>query len=139
MSPTRTYGTNWCSTEVSRFSRGHSSAPRCFEPWLLLKSTVKPAGRPCICLRRMEPRRLEGLSDDAFPYCVENHFRPAVEVQFLHDVTAMCLHRVQTQIEKGRDLFIAPALAPQFQSLPLPGAQQIVAVLDLPLVHLADV
>jgi len=43
----------------------------------------------------------EGLSDDALPYCMENHFRPAVEVQFLHDVTAMGLHRVRAQIVGG--------------------------------------
>ena len=60
---------------------------------------------------RMEPRRLGGLSDDALPYCVQSHFRAAVEVQFLHDVTSMCLDRVQAPIEDGRDLFIAPTLS----------------------------
>ena len=93
------------------FLRGHSTKLRCVERWRLPKSTLKPVGRPCIRLRRMEGHPPEGLiSNDAFPYCVENQFRPAVEVQFLHNMSAMCLHGVQAQIEEGRDLFIDPAL-----------------------------
>ena len=41
------------------------------------------------------------LSNDAFPYGVENYFRPAMQIQFLHDVTAMGLHRVRAQIVGG--------------------------------------
>ncbi len=41
--------------------------------------------------------RPEALTDNSSPYCVQNHFRNAVDVQFLHEVASMGVNRMRTE------------------------------------------
>ena len=53
------------------------------------------------------------LTDNALADGIQNDLRPAVQIQLLHDIPAVRLHRVQAQVQQRRDLFVAASLGQQ--------------------------
>src|ERR1035437_553513 len=68
------------------------------------------------------------LGDDALAYGVQDHFRDAAQAQFLHELSAMRLDRVDAQVEQIGDLLAGFALSHQLQDLALAGRKQFVGI-----------
>src|SRR5215469_8245626 len=79
------------------------------------------------------------LRDDSLSYGVKRQFRNALQVQLLHDVGPMSLHRVYTQVQKVCNVFVRFSLRHELKNLPFARSQQIVRVLRAGTFQLAHV
>src|ERR1039458_8845509 len=78
------------------------------------------------CLRHGSPEVM--LGDDALAHGVQDHFRDAAEVEFLHELSAVRLDRVDAQVEQVGDLLAGFALSHQLQDFALAGRKQFVGI-----------
>jgi hypothetical protein len=54
---------------------------------------------------------------------IQNQLRNRMQIQLLHQISAMRLNRIQTEIENIRDLLVASTFRDQLQNLPLARGQ----------------
>src|SRR5262249_35238592 len=66
-----------------------------------------------------------GLRHDTFAHRVEDQLGNVVQVQFLHDLRAMRLDCVDTQVQEVCNLFAGLALRDQLQHLAFAGGEQL--------------
>src|SRR5690242_20529568 len=80
--------------------------------------------------RYRSPRRLgRALGHDAFAYRVEDQLGNVVQLQFLHHLRAMRLHRIDAQLQEVCNLLARLSLRHQLQHLAFAGREQFKRIL----------
>src|SRR5579884_1280907 len=77
--------------------------------------------------------------DDLFAHGVEDDLSRIVQIQLLHQMRAVCLDGIGTDIEKGCDVLVRLTLGQQLKNLTLALTQQFVGVLQALLLELTNV
>src|SRR5258707_412657 len=85
------------------------------------------------------PRCLTVLRNDAFADGVQYEFRRIMQVQFLQNVAAMGLDRVETDVELCGDRFVRLPFGQKLQYFALTVGKQLIAIYLTPLFENADV
>ena len=78
---------------------------------LSMKQTETRLGRNRGSATYSPQRQLASGDDEFFANCVKDDFRSCVQIEFLHDVGAMRLDGVHTEVQDARDLFVRLALS----------------------------